>query len=682
MGTVSGIRTRRYHGLLVAATMPPTGRVMLVNGVEAWLETPDARGAISCHHYTPDVTHPDGVNRLVAFQPDPWPTWTYEVVPGVHVTHEIVVVSSAHDTAPSGSGSQVRPPLVAQRWHLEGALPGAQLVVRPLLSGRDYHALQRESSAFRFDAAVADGQVIWRPYDGVPEVAAASNGAYEHAPDWYRGFQYDAERARGLDYVEDLASPGVFRFDLTVGDAILVLSTDADLSRRFVSKGGPSSAAMRQSRQSSPLPVTGNEDWSVGGVAPTQLPEDHGGAAEVVLPVADWHLLTASERQRRAAFPSRLHRAADAYLVQRGAGKTIIAGYPWFTDWGRDTFISLRGLCLATGHLDDARAILRAWAGAVDEGMLPNRFPDRGEAPEFNAVDASLWFVVAVGETLRAAAAAGHPVPAEERALLAGAVDAILHGYARGTRYGIQLDEDGLLAAGAPGVQLTWMDAKVGDWVVTPRIGKPVEVQALWLNALEVCRQLTGRWRDELTRGRASFLARFWNESASYLADVVDVDHVRGAIDMSFRPNQLFAVGGLPLQLLVGDNARQLVDAVEARLWTPLGLRTLAPDDPDYQPVYRGGTRERDGAYHQGTVWPWLIGVFVEAWVRVRGSTPEARAEARQRFLLPLLANLDTAGIGHLPEVADGDPPHTPGGCPFQAWSVAEALRLDLVVLA
>jgi predicted glycogen debranching enzyme len=350
---------------------------------------------------------------------------------------------------------------------------------------------------------------------------------------------------------------------------------------------------------------------------------------------------------------------------------------PWFTDWGRDTFISLRGLCLAGGRLDDARAILLQWAGTVSEGMLPNRFTDEADQPEFNAVDASLWFVIAAGEFLDAMKAARRRVPPAEVKKLQRAVDAILAGYAAGTRYGIRLDSDCLLAAGVPGVQLTWMDAKAGDWVVTPRIGKPVEVQALWLNALHTAARFTDRWAEPLARGRDSFRSRFWNQSGGCLYDVVDVNHERGTADAAFRPNQLFAVGGLPMALVEGERAKLVVDAVATRLWTPMGPRTLDPAAHEYAPRYVGDRLARDGAYHQGTAWPWLAGPFVEAWVRSRGNTAAARREARAKFLKPLLESMVHAGLGHITEVADAEPPHIPRGCPFQAWSVAEALRLQ-----
>jgi predicted glycogen debranching enzyme len=314
--------------------------------------------------------------------------------------------------------------------------------------------------------------------------------------------------------------------------------------------------------------------------------------------------------------------------------------------------------------------------------MLPNRFPDRGDAPEFNAADASLWFVVAVGELLAAADAGRATLSPAERDALRDAVLRIVEGHARGTRYGIRLDADGLLACGVPGVQLTWMDAKVGDRVITPRIGKPVEVQALWLRALGTAAAVDPHWAPVLRNGRASFAERFWHAEGGCLYDVVDVDHEPGRVDASFRPNQIFAAGGLGAPLIDPARARRVVDAVEARLLTPVGLRSLAPGEPGYVGRYRGGPAERDASYHQGTVWPWLLGPFVEAWIAVRGGTPQAAAEARTRFLDPLCAHLDDAGLGNVSEIADADPPFTPAGCPFQAWSLGELLRVEALIAA
>jgi predicted glycogen debranching enzyme len=263
---------------------------------------------------------------------------------------------------------------------------------------------------------------------------------------------------------------------------------------------------------------------------------------------------------------------------------------------------------------------------------------------------------------------------------LRGAVEAILDGYARGTRFGIRMDGDGLLLSGAPGAQLTWMDAKVGDWVVTPRAGKAVEIQALWINALRFAAAFAPRFTGPLERATECFRERFWFEHGGHLHDVVDVSGRAGHDDPTFRPNQIFAVGGLPWSVLDGERARRVVDAVERRLVTPLGLRSLAPEEPGYAARYEGGVRERDGAYHQGTVWPWLLLPFVEAWIRVRGGTRASRREARARFVQPLLDHVGRAGLGHVSEIADAEPPHTPRGCPFQAWSVAALLALDVEV--
>ena len=542
-GTVSGARTRRYHALLLTATEPPTGRIVLVNGLDALVETPAGAWPISTQVYQPGVRHPQGEAHLQRFEGEPWPTWTFQLPDGTAVRQELF---ARHGTT-----------IVAMSWRL--LAPGrARLSLRPYLSGRDYHALHHENPAFRF-APEAEGPLLrFRPYGGVPAIGLASNGEYRHEPDWYRRFLYEEERARGLDHEEDLASPGTLRFDLAEEEAVLLL-------------------------------------------APLQ---EQTGPLDGVAPRAWLERARTAERSRRAAFPSALHRAGDAYLVRRGSGMTIVAGYPWFTDWGRDTFISVRGLCLATGRLSEAASILTEWAGLVSEGMLPNRFPDQGGTPEYNSVDASLWFVIAVYELFRAAGSK-LPLHRAQREALTDAVAAILEG----------------------------------------------------------------------------FEARFWNERLGWLNDVVDVDRRRGEDDETLRPNQVLAVGGLPWPVLGGDRARRMVEVVGARLWTPLGLRSLDPAAPRYKGHYPGSPRDRDLAYHQGTVWPWLSGPFAEAWLRVRGDTEEARHEGRKLFVEPLLDRLGDAGLGHLPEVADAEPPHAPGGCPFQAWSVAELLRLLLVVL-
>lgn len=622
-GTVSGIRTRRYHAILLTATKPPSGRVVLVNGFDAWVETEGGTFSLSSQLYTPDVMHPDGLRRIEQFKADPWPQWIYALEDGTKIQFELFARNGASVTVLA--------------WRLLTPKVKTILSFRPSLSGRDYHSMHHENSAFHFEPQIQGKRLVWYPYTGIPGIIVLSNGEYLHQPDWYRNFLYEQERARGLDFTEDLAAPGTVSWDLARGEAVCVLAA---------------------------------EGFENGLLTPESSPEKLA---------AD---LRRAELRRRQKFSLALDRSADAYLVKRGSGKTIVAGYPWFTDWGRDTFIAMRGLCLATERFDDAQDILSEWAGVVSEGMLPNRFPDQGDQPEYNSVDASLWYIIAVHDFLQAMKERQGMVLQPQKKTLQQAVEAILTGYSQGTRYGIHMDQDGLLAAGVPGVQLTWMDSKIGDWVVTPRTGKPVEVQALWLNALWIASQFSERWKEPFARGQESFGARFWNEQSGSLYDVVDVDHQPGKVDASFRPNQIFAIGGLPISLIAGERAKRVVETVTQRLWTPLGLRSLAPEEPGYAARYEGGVRERDSVYHQGTVWPWLIGPFVEAWVRVHGESNDAKREARTRFLMPIMEHLNNAGLGHIAEIADADPPHTPRGCPFQAWSVGEALRLDRMILA
>ncbi len=630
--TSENTRTRRYHALLLVARNPPTDRRVLVNGVDAVVDHQAQRLALTSQTYKltgggegggeGTMVRHEGRPVEFSFELDPWPTWTYQLGNGVTVIHQILV--------PRGA------PMVVLSWRVCGEASGTTLTVRPFLSGRDHHSLQKENPSFCFkgDLDATSGGLAFQPYDSEPRVIAFSNGSFQEEAYWYRDFLYAEDRDRGLDHTEDLGAPGTFTFDLFAGEALLVFGT-AEATQGF----------------------------------------EAGSLGQRVSAIRE------GERARRSALPTALERASSAYVVQRGPGKTIVAGYPWFTDWGRDTFISLRGLCLATGRIREARQVLLQWSTAVSQGMLPNRFPDSGETPEFNSVDASLWFVVAAHDLRRAERRTGYHASKVEEWQLDAAILAIVRGYAAGTRHGIRMAEDGLLQAGEPGVQLTWMDAKVGEHVVTPRIGKPVEIQALWINALRIGAGLDARFTAWADRAEAAFHDRFWNTDTGYLYDVVDTDHVAGRVDGHIRPNALFAVGGLPFGILHGERARAVVDLAEAKLLTPAGLRSLSPDDPQYRGTYRGGVWTRDTAYHQGTVWSYLMGAFVEAWVRTRGETNEAAREARERFLEPLLAHLDPGHTGHLPEIADGDAPHQPRGCPFQAWSVGEALRLDRVVL-
>src|SRR5205823_4775886 len=366
---------------------------------------------------------------------------------------------------------------------------------------------------------------LWRSYPGVPPILMHANADYRHEPLWFRNFLYTEERARGLDDIEDLASPGELSWPLS-----------GDTGRDPV------------------LMLTVPEEW--GGY------ETDGSIA------AECQALLNSERARIGGFKSRLQHSADSYIVRRGQRDTIIAGYPWFTDWVRDTFVAVRGLCLETGRLGDAERLLISWCETLSEGMMPNTFPAEGTEPRYSSVDASLWFVIAAQAFLDASARRGKWLDPSVPRRLTDAAQEILESYARGTRFGIQMDTDALLAAGEPGMALTWMDAIVDGVPVTPRIGKPVEIQALWVNALAIGSRWNERWGDLGEAASESFTERFWNAKRACLYDVVDVDHVPGSTDDGLRPNQIMAVGGLRIALLAGDRAQSVIDVVESSLWT------------------------------------------------------------------------------------------------------------------
>jgi predicted glycogen debranching enzyme len=475
-----------------------------------------------------------------------------------------------------------------------------------------------------------EGLAVIKPVDDSPALYLAhESDEHEAAAFWYRSFEYRAERARGFDFTEDLFNPCVLKFDLSHRASVsLIASTERCEARRAGEYARGEIERRRKIVESAPT----NDELTTALVL-----------------------------------------AADQYIVARGQEKTIIAGYHWFSDWGRDTMIALPGLTLATARFDVARSILLEFARHVDCGMLPNRFPDAGEMPEYNTVDATLCFFEAVRSLL-------DYTKDDEfvRANLYDVLADIIAWHVRGTRYGIQVEPDGLLGAGEAGVQLTWMDAKVGDWVVTPRRGKPVEIQALWYNALRVMEELAARFGDErqralyqemAERARESFNASFWNEEAGSLFDVVDDD----GKDASIRPNQIIAAS-LRHSMLSKERALRMLETVERELLTPYGLRSLSPRDPSYCPRYAGDSLSRDGAYHQGTVWAWLIGPFVTAYLRVHDRSPEALGRARA-WLANFQQHLSEAGLQHISEIFDGDAPHTPNGCIAQAWSVAEVLR-------
>jgi predicted glycogen debranching enzyme len=618
--TIVGLNTRRYHGLLVAATKPPVGRLVFLSKLEETLLIDGNRFNLSANRY-PGAIHPQGFHYLKQFRLDPFPVFTYGVE-GIEIEKSVFMIHGENSTVIHYQLKKNNRPEVPKNLRLE---------IRPLIAFRDYHGTTHENGAIDPTVQECSGSASVTPYHGLPSLHLAHNAIkLQRTGDWYRNFEYDAERERGLDWSEDLFNPLVLCFDLRLRrQALIIASTES----RDVSQAAEYRRAEIKRRRK----------------------------AYVASPLED-------------SFAQSLAAASDQYLVSRGDEKTIIAGYHWFGDWGRDTMIAIPGLTLPTGKYDVARSVLRSFAKHVDQGMLPNRFPDAGETPEYNTVDAALWFF----EAARSYLAYTSDLEFVRDELYPVFVD-IITCYARGTRYGIKVDPSGLLASGEPGVQLTWMDAKVGDWVVTPRRGKPVEIQALWYNALGIMEDLSSRFGDETARkryrhmaavARWSFNRLFWNEKLGCLYDVVN----GGSHDPSIRPNQIFAVS-LSHSMLRRDRARSVVEKVEEQLLTPFGLRSLAPNDPQYHGRYNGAPTDRDGAYHQGTVWSWLLGPFITAYIKVNRGSEEARRQA-QAWLSPLESHLTEAGLGHISEIFEGEAPHRPCGCIAQAWSVAEILRV------
>ena len=612
--TIVGLNTRRYHGLLVVATKPPAGRVVLLSKLEETLIIDGKRFDLSANQY-PGVIHPQGFQHQTRFRLDPFPVFTYEVE-GVEIEKFVFMVQ--------GENTSV------VQYRLKTPHDSVRLETRPLIAFRDYHNTTHENGGLDPTVSSQIGLASVAPYPGLPRLYLAHDAdAIETEGCWYHNFQYRVEQERGLDYCEDLFNPLTLRCDLRARSTVAIIAS----TERHDVREAP---RLRESE------IT------------------RRGAVADSAPVKD-------ELVRS------LVTVADQFIVARGGQKTIIAGYHWFSDWGRDTMIALSGLALVTGRFDDARSILLEFSRHVDQGMLPNRFPDAGEQPEYNTVDGTLWFF----EAIRGYADYTRDYEFVRKRLYDLLTD-IIGWHVRGTRYGIKVDDSGLLRAGSPGVQLTWMDAKVGDWVVTPRHGMPVEIQALWYNALRTMEDFAARFGDSAgqkryammaTAARGSFNRLFWNETAGCLYDVVN----GVPPDASIRPNQILAVS-LHYSMLARGRAQAVVEVVRRELLTPYGLRTLAPTDPRYIGHYGGDQRARDSAYHQGTVWPWLLGPFLSAYVRVKGGTAEARTQAA-KWLEPFRKHLREAGLGQVSEILDGDLPHHPRGCIAQAWSVAELLR-------
>jgi predicted glycogen debranching enzyme len=631
-GTVSGGMSRRYHGLLIAALQPPVGRYQLVAGLDEIVRYSGATYALATHRWASGALDPQGFLYLESFRlAGTIPVWTYALADAL--------IEKRVWMAPGENTTFIQYILARSSGPLE-------MDLKALVNYRDFHS-STHAGDWRMRIAPVEQGVKVLPFEGAtPFYLKSAQARCEPQHVWYRDCFLSAEKERGLDDHEDRLFAAQFHATLNVGEsATVVVSTEA-----HASLDTPAARAQRTDHDASLLTSWNQQNQKSAPLAP-------GWLRQLVL-------------------------AADQFIVKRSLpdepdGHSIVAGYHWFGDWGRDTMIALPGLALTTGRCDIARLILLAFARYVDGGMLPNNFPDAGGKPDYNTVDAALWYFEAIRQYFEAtqdSATLEKLFP-----VLAGMIRA----HAAGTRYNIHVDTaDGLLYAGGPGIQLTWMDAKVGDWVVTPRTGKPIEINALWINALDTMAQFarllskpTDIYESLSAQAKSSF-QKFWNAERQCCFDVIDVPGAgtgSGKItgkDAALRPNQILAVS-LTVSPLFKEQQKSVVDTCAQQLLTCYGLRSLACCEPGYQGRYLGDPRSRDAAYHQGTVWGWLLGPFALAHFRVY-----ADREAALRFLEPLGQQIRSYGLGTLAEIFDGDPPHTPRGCIAQAWTVGEILRV------
>ncbi|WP_018341483.1 amylo-alpha-1,6-glucosidase [Cytophaga aurantiaca] len=612
--SLSGCNTRRYHGLLVAATKPPTERTVLVNKLDEIIVLNDEWTHLSTNKFR-EALSPQGYQHLSEFKKDLFPEFTFEAN-GVVIRKTIAMLHGENTTV-----------II---YNVLQAPSSFTFKLLPLISSRDYHSLHKANDVFDPTCTFEDGLFTTQPYASSPEIfISIPNASLRKDPNWFYQFDYAVDRYRGLECEEDLFNHGTFSLTLNAGDSFGIILSTANPTGR------------------------------------------------------DAFYLYEQERLRRVQLLDgkstnttiqQLTLSANQFVVQRSESlKTVIAGYHWFTDWGRDTMIALPGLCLTTGKFDDARRILKAFAESVQNGMIPNRFKDGDEAPEYNNVDGTLWYFVAVYRYLQTTQDRNFVL----NEILPVLKDIVDHHF-KGTLYNIKVDEDGLLYAGEVGQQLTWMDAKVGDWVVTPRMGKPVEIQALWYNSLKIFAHLldinyqsqdASAMEEAAQKVKDTFATRFWNQDGNYLYDLIDENNQP---DNSIRPNQLFAIS-LPFQLLEGEKAQAVFNCVEEHLYTPVGLRSLSPHDQNYYGIYQGDWRRRDASYHQGTVWSWLLGPYVDVMMRVGG---EHAYRLSQKVIYNFAYHLEESCIGSVSEIFDGDAPHHPRGCVAQAWGVSEVLRV------
>jgi predicted glycogen debranching enzyme len=635
-GTLAGVLTRRYHGILIAALPAPLGRLVMVSQISERLRLPGGRvHSLTGEERKGGTEYKEGASRLTNFRLESGlPVWTYEV--DEYLIEKRLVLPRFQNT-------------VLITYSLLKGDDSVRLGVRPLLNARPHeapvdHPLHEEPT-LTGRRQLIDVQFA----SDIPSLrlkAVGASAAFTYEPHTVQHLYYRTEESRGYPSVGDAWTPGYFRIDLRAGDSVTLVAS-AESAETMNALTPASALAAEQERRRRLL---------------DRVPAAATDAATGALVLAaDQFVIAPAGRVEDTA---RAHATGDE-------ARTVIAGYHWFTDWGRDTMISLEGLTLSTRRLDEARNILRTFGFYLRDGLIPNHFPEGDSEGLYNTADATLWFFHALHRYVQAS-----QDWTTLQALLPKLDDAIRQHLA-GTRFNIGVDaSDGLLRQGADKLALTWMDAKMGDWVVTPRRGKAVEINALWYNAL----RLLADWheheqtlvratelRDIAAAVRDAFNRRFWFEGGQHLYDVVDGD---AGDDVACRPNQIFAIA---LDYPVLDESRwaAVVDVVERRLLTPVGLRSLDPAHPDYRSVYSGDLKSRDGAYHQGTVWGWLIGPFVDAWIK----THPGRAHEARRFLHGLIEHLGDACVGSVSEIFDADEPFTPRGCVAQAWSVAELLR-------
>ncbi len=661
-GSIVGATTRSYHGYLVAALRPPVERFVLVTKIDETVDFPDGRGfKLGVNEYQDGTIDPQGHNLLmkVALEGDV-PCFAYALGDtltlekrvwmeyGQNTTYVQYMLRGAFDEDGEKSAHKLT------------------LTLYPFCLYRDYHSATLGSSDWHFLVENEGNRCRVRAYEEATSLMMIAGPAATFTPAnvWYWNVQHRREKERGLPDHEDVYQPGYFCMQIAPGMRMtLVLSAETESPGEF---GGAqheenvAQALLRHQRRIKQL-------LAVAHRSVTNLSQQDPVLARLVI-AADQFIVA---RPEKAADES----TSKSSIRLSPNRKTVIAGYPWFTDWGRDSMISLPGLLLSTGRYSEARGLLKAFASFTHNGLIPNRFPDSGEAPEYNTADATLWMFDALRTYL---AATGDWSLLKE---LFPVLGDIIDWHVRGTNYGIGIDaQDGLLHAGAPGVQLTWMDAKFDDRVVTPRRGKPVEVNALWYSALGFMESWAVRLSTDATKYsqlrsmvRQNFAARFWYEDGGYLYDVVDVDGEAGKNDAALRPNQLFAAS-LTRDLLSETQVKSIFQNVTDHLLTPAGLRSLSPGDPAYRPHFNGSRQERDEAYHQGTVWQWLIGPYIDVHLRIHNDRKAVRL-----LLQPMIEHLWKTCLGTISEVAEPEPPFTPAGCFAQAWSVAEILRCWLL---